>query len=365
MAHLATIARETRLLIKIGSVSFVVFLLLFFSFKGYGFIRQTFFPPPPAPPEQGFGKLPPVLFPATTQPVPSGYRINTIDGALPIDIPDRLNVYIIATPSASLLALQNVSNSVSALGYNSPEYKISDTVYQWSNPENGSLMTYDILTHNFRIDSNILSNINPLNNLLTDKSYLENYLKGIIQVSRGGEPQVDPEKFELIPMRYDGQDLVEVENPAETQFARVNLYQEELGILKINGRDQELRVYYPYPDRTLMSFLLSQESDRDLNLVQAEFIYKPIVRESYSTYPIKTPQQAFQDLQNGNAYIVYNTSNQPVLDITDVTLGYYMGKSVDVNDLAEDQKYLMPIYVFIGNNFMAYVSAIAPSSIAN
>ena len=71
-------------------------------------------------------------------------------------------------------------------------------------------------------------------------------------------------------------------------------------------------------------------------------------------YPIKTTKQAFDDLVQGNAYVMNNSVAKNV-DITDVTLGYYLG--------SETQPYTVPIYIFTGKNFIAYVQALASSAL--
>jgi hypothetical protein len=61
-------------------------------------------------------------------------------------------------------------------------------------------------------------------------------------------------------------------------------------------------------------------------------------------------------MQAGNAYII-NPRNLSSVVITSIELGYYESHT--------EQNYLLPIYVFIGNNgFMAYVSAIHPNLLA-
>ncbi|MCL5432856.1 MAG: hypothetical protein M1524_01950, partial [Patescibacteria group bacterium] len=70
-----------------------------------------------------------------------------------------------------------------------------------------------------------------------------------------------------------------------------------------------------------------------------------------ATYPIKTADESFSDLQRGDAYIVSYDGTDPNIKIKNVYLGYYLGDT--------EQDYLMPIVVFEGNdNFVAFISAI-------
>ena len=71
--------------------------------------------------------------------------------------------------------------------------------------------------------------------------------------------------------------------------------------------------------------------------------------ETFSTYPVKSPSQAFTDLKAGKGVMIIQPDNKNA-SITAVSLAYY---EPDVY-----QKYLEPVYVFTGPNMVAYVPAI-------
>jgi hypothetical protein len=61
-------------------------------------------------------------------------------------------------------------------------------------------------------------------------------------------------------------------------------------------------------------------------------------------------EEAYDDLQKGNAFVVAQVEPDGPLEITDVSLGYYMG--------LQNQEYFVPIVVFQGGTFKGYVNAL-------
>src|SRR3989338_7471079 len=132
MASLAQVTKETRLILKIGSSVAILVFIIFLIFKGGSFIRDTFFPAPPAPPEEKFGALPVMSFPqdAATQAVPE-FRVNTISGNLPT-FSTTIKVYELKQIESSITALQSARNRAAVLGYTQNQQIITPTIYKWS-----------------------------------------------------------------------------------------------------------------------------------------------------------------------------------------------------------------------------------------
>ena len=107
-------------------------------------------------------------------------------------------------------------------------------------------------------------------------------------------------------------------------------------------------MYYPRPPYSTINFLIV--GDTIDPVVEAQFFHQDIA-ETGETYPIKTADQAFEELRNGKGYIASFFGTSTTVKIKDVTLGYYISD--------RPQEYLMPIIVFHGDNdFIAYVSAV-------
>ncbi len=96
--------------------------------------------------------------------------------------------------------------------------------------------------------------------------------------------------------------------------------------------------------------LFVENIQNQLQIVDGHFFHQNISTK-FSTYPLKTADQAFSELKDQKAYIASYYGNNNNVSIKNVFLAFYM------EDAPQD--YLMPIIIFEGDNgFFAYVSAI-------
>lgn len=341
MANLASITRESRLILKIGAGVLGVGLLLYFLFQGYIFIKKL--TSPPTPPLQAFGKLPASVFPSDGTPGIL-FQINTVDGTLP-SFSDRANVYKLIMPQASLLDLSNAKDVLESAGFIENQIKISDTLYQWAQTKTGILIQYDIVTKNFALSSNYLTN--PTLSSATIMPAEEDIKKDVIsflEIIKIDVTDLDIAKSTVTYLQNNGGTLVEAENLANAKFARVELVQNPVN---------EIPFVYETPTTSLLNFMVSYPTSGNAQIVEGQFFHYSINSEENSDYPIKTATQAFEELKNGNAYMI-NPQNLTAVDITNVELRYYIGRKMN--------GYLLPVYLFTGPNFAGYVEAIPSSS---
>ncbi len=345
MASLATVTKETRLTLKILAALSVGGFLLFMIFKGGALLKNILFPTPAPPPVQKFGKLPHIDFPSKGGEGIE-YRINTVSGQLPV-LADRSDVYEIAKPQPNLLALDNARSRVSNDDFVQNETKITDTLYQWTQINTGIIIQYDILDQNFTIASNYLNNPGLSSNIrLPDKEKIKQDV--IAYLGSIGSPidDIDLGKSKVVLLQNSSGNLIEAENLANAKYANINLVQND-----INGTG----IVYPDPTRSILNFTVSYPV-REVKPLEGQFYhYRPVV-DTKSDYPIKTADQGLEDLKRGNAYII-NPQKLTTVDITDVAVKFYLG------DKTKD--YFLPVIVYTGINFTAYVEAIPDTSLAD
>ena len=158
---------------------------------------------------------------------------------------------------------------------------------------------------------------------------------------------IDLSQTQATNLSIKNNSLVLATSISNTQLIRVNFNQSD-----VNG----LPIYYQDPNESNISVLVGGGSDKP-QIVQATYIHQAIDTQS-ATYPIKTTNQAFAQLQKGQGYIASYYGTNKKITIRDVLLGYYISK--------EDQDYLIPIFVFQGDDgFIAYVNAITDEWIGN
>lgn len=334
---LVQVTRETRLILKFGGAAIAALFLMFLLFKGGSFIQQAFFPTPPPPPEEKFGKLPAISFPAQAGSFPE-FRINTISGALPV-FPPTIRVYKFLQLDTNITALQTAKGRAAILGYTQNQQSVTASQYRWTKNLQNNALLYDIVSLNFSVASDYLLNSAPGGNI-TDKEAVKNAISDFINTLGGNKTDIDLENgvFNYY-ISADGR-LTDVTDPNSASFVRVYLPQKKV---------DQMNIYYAAPNPSSLYFTLAGPNTSDV--VDASYNHFTPDLNTYSTYPIKTADKAFQDLQNGKGFIVSPTA-QSTVDITDVALGYYIGNE-------QNQAYLIPIVIFSGkNNFRAYVSAI-------
>lgn len=366
------------LLGAVVGVGIIIILALFFQLGIM--IKNVLFPPEVQPPTYAYDVLPKIQFPQNITSDKLTYTLNTITGALP-EFPDRLSIFPIQKPQPSFLNLDKAREKAAKLGFItdqgtvSPEINLGNATYQWiQNQTPHKRLTMSILSFDFTLTSNYLNLPESL-----ESNKLENEQEAV------GRVRQFLDSIELTPPDIAFEKTTDSENPAsyitnpqlfsiangvlvpstslsKTQVIRVDLYQKNMtyslntGIPEVTGGtkklDLDIPIIYPRPPYSTMNFLVAPGSSGS-EVVEANFIHQNIIIDetTEATYPIKTAQEAFDELTNGKAYIASYAGFEPNVAIINVFLAYYMGE--------DPQEYLMPVIVFEGNNgFFAYVSAV-------
>ena len=346
------------------------------------------YPPQIEPANQAYGKIVDIDFP---QSLPSGnltYTKDTDTGQLP-DFPDRIIVYPIVNNAPNLLNLETVKKKVANLGFVDdagnpvPEIARGGPNYEWDEPGDFQRkIIFDIVSQNYTMTSEYLSSITalradslkPLKDTTAAVSTVQGELGSIdlfpsdidLDKTNNADPKIG---YETAPILYSilTGSLKPASSLSDTQVIRVDLYQKDISytltagtsndLHKFQDFDEKLPILYPHPPYSTMNFLVASGVNQ-LQVVSSNFTHQTVNMDGDkpATYPIKTSEEAFNELTSGKAYIAANPGNQSQIFITNVYLAYYLGDT--------QQNYLMPIVVFEGSKgFYAYVSAIDTSAL--
>ncbi len=338
---------NTKTLAKVATITIAGIILLIFVLRILIGVKDLLFPKQAPPPVEGFGKLPPILFPKSALTTKLVYPIDTVTGTLPT-FPDRIEVYKTIQPQPSLLFLNRARDKVSKLGFSSGGKQIAPTVYQWENPNPPyKKIVLDILSFNFEMTSDFLSDKNVLDsrnvpggNGAIDLS--KSFLSGISSFPS----DIDDSKTKMTQLSIKDNKLTPATSFSTTQIIQVDFYQKNI---------KDYQVYYPNYPGSSMSILVGGGQFQGGQVVGAHFFHQQIGEES-TTYPLKSSQEAYQELQEGKAFIVSFNGSGKAAYINNMHLGYYISET--------KQDYLMPIYIFEGrNSFYAFLSAIRNESL--
>ncbi len=341
---LVTVTKDSRIILKIGGFAAGVFLAIYILVQGGTLFRNIFFPKPPPLPKQELGKLPHIKFPSSGTPGIQ-YTINTVDGQLP-RLPDRVNVYKLMKPEPNLLALETAKNTVDSADFVNNQTKLTDTLYQWTQIKTGAVLKYDIVTKNFSIDSNYLTNPGlSSTKIMPSVENIKSDMNGFLQSIGANTKNLDTDQPKIELFENQGGKLVAAQNLGTAKYARITYLQKSV---------DEIPIIYDNPSDSILTFVVAYPES--FAVLEGQFYNHEIDIAQKSDYPIKTASQAIEDLKTGNAYMI-NPQNLTQVDITNVELKYYLNR--------DSHDFLLPVIVVTGINFTAYVEAITPTSIEN
>lgn len=309
-------------------------------------VYKKVFPKPPPAPTVKYGKLTTIPFPEGSSTAKFTYTLETPEGGLPTNISTQAKVYFMPKTSPNLLSLDAAKTTAQALGFGTNAQQVSDTVYLFNNPKVPSALQMNIITGTFSISYNLVQDKGPLNS----KPPIAEVAASEFRSFLSGAGVLPPDLTGPTTSRYlklsDGQ-LISALSLSESNVVKVNLFRKNYDNLpSVTGT----------PDQANVWAILSGSSARDQQVVAAENHYYSVDETQYSTYPIKTPQEAFTELQNGQVYIAALGLNKDGdgLKIRRMYLAYFDPGSVT--------EFYQPIYVFEGDNgFIAYLPAVTPA----
>lgn len=101
------------------------------------------------------------------------------------------------------------------------------------------------------------------------------------------------------------------------------------------------------PNHVIATFINSE-----IKILKAKISYFEKTYDQYGVYPLKTGDQAYEELISGKGLIITNESKEKQITINKMFLSYL--------DLESYFPYFQPVYVFLGSdNFVAYVFAVS------
>lgn len=280
--------------------------------------------------DEKFGKLPQILLPKSVVKSSNfSYLLDTTTGGFP-QMPKVIKVYFIPQAGVSLLAPAKSKDLAIRLGFNSEAQSLSEYSHQFSDGSGGSL-TVELTTGNF----------NLLKRVATDSATLDSSLPDQVQIIAQFRDYLQSKNLLSAELK-DGRSKVIYDNPdfSQAKGAIVSIWPQDF---------DEKPIVTSNFNQALIKASITIDTDEANKFKEVRYIYWPIDKTTYSTYPIINASDAFEDLKGGKGYISLEP-NQPQVSITSVYLAYYQSEQYT--------PYLQPVYIFEGPNFAALVPAI-------
>lgn len=291
-------------------------------------------PKPEEKPEEKFGVLPALQFPASeVSSTNYTYSIDTTSGDLP-EVSKLMKVYFIPRAGVSLLAPEKSQKLANQLGFdNSPE-KPSPTEHRYTN-DSGDRLDIDLITGNFHYQKAEASASALLNNPpLPEEEAIKDF-KDYLASSNLLPEDIAGSQGKIILNNFPG---------TQIKNATVSLWPADIDGTPI--------ITATFNEGLIKALIAGAKNPVDMFL-RIDYTYWPVDKTTFSTYPLKTTEQAFDDLKAGQSFISQEPLN-PQVSIASVHLAYYESE--------EYIPYLQPVFVFEGPHFQALIPAISQNT---
>lgn len=335
----------TRRAINWGILAVGAYILLRIFWSIFFALFLILFPPKAPPPNNAFGKLPAIKFPAVATPSAQlTFQLQTIEGDVPRASPSA-NVYFMPKTAPNLLAIGGAQEFAGRLQFDPTPIQESKNIYRFNDREFPlRRMRYDIVSGNFILryafeqDPSIFTEKNfpspeaiqvEATNLLQQYDLIkEDFARGATNVTF---------------LRLNGVELTPTSSLSQADSVRVDFFRAAIG---------DMKLFTPNPSEAPVSVIYSGAAANKKHILELAYTYWPIDLTISATYGLITSSQAWENLQAGGGYIARYPTSGNIAVVRSVTLGYY--------DSYDPQTYLQPIFVFEGDNgFLAYVPAVS------
>lgn len=333
-----------RKVILVGGITLGVFIVgRVFLESAVNFWKATH-PEPPPPPTVGFGILPKLQFPAVND-APQRYKLEV--AAANMKAPsDRALVFFQPSKRASLLALDKAREQASVLGFLFDPDKVDGTQYRFRRTTPlPAVLDYNIINGTFLLRLDWQSDPTYLleNRLPTEDSAIGTTRQLLAQAGLL-EKDIATSSAKVTYLKASGTSYTNTVSLSEADFLQVDIFRSPIA--------SKYDVVTEKPSKGTVRAIISGHRDRAIQLTAMEYNYLPVNYQSVHTYPIISPQVAFQMLSQGKGYSAVTEGVTDAI-IRSVRMGYY--------DSGKEQQYLQPIYILEGDGgYVGYVPAIDP-----
>jgi hypothetical protein len=345
MASLTESSVISRKIIRYSLYGFILVLILRFTILTSIDLYHKYFPEKPKA-TLAFGKLPKLPYPQKDTPTDISYTLELPQGKLPL-FENLGYVYFMPPFQRNINALEEAREKARVFRFSPQEKQVAETipnVYVFQSPSEPSNFTINIITGIFSIGYNFDSNPQAVSGIPPTSAEITGRVTGILSSAN-----IFPEDFNQGPthsnfLKIENGEFVEVTSLSEANLVRVDLFRNGYGI---KGDIPAVTANFPNSN---VWFMYAGGSK---NPVVGEYHYFPVDKNRTATYPLKTAEQAWQELTGGKAFIA-NRGNVQIKNmiIRKVYMAYY--------DAGQYASFYQPIVVFEGeNDFAAYVPAVA------
>lgn len=345
MTTLTQVAQATKKILIL-----IVFCIIFFSFIYLIFstVRNIAISNRPAPTPivmTTFNRIPKITFPEQTFPSDIKFSIETLSGRIPEASPTA-KIFFIPKKQQGLLTNVRATQDAKKIGFTQEGQLIDKKlVFQEARKE----FTIDPISRNFTFsydylnDGSVFQGTNKI-----DKNSLKTIALNFLNTLSVLPKDYDPQNSKVTLLTFNGAQFIPTAGGSDDENATCGRI--DFPRTKIDN----LNVVTPKYNEGNIYVVVSKSLDKNKQIIKAQRYYQELSLENVGIYPLRSSNLAWQEFLNGKGYIVQsgNSTFTKRVIIRDSYLAYY--------DNPEKQTYLIPVYVFIGDEgFVGYANAIS------
>lgn len=324
------------------TIYFIIFLIIGRLVLNGGIaLYKRIFPPAPEPATVAFGKLTKLPFPDKNK-TNLQFVLETTDGEIP-KFPVKANVYFMPKKSANLLSLDYAKDTAKKLGFNPEPQQISDSLYKFNHRSSLATLEIDIITGAFSISYDLNADPLPISVKPTQPEITSTIVKSFLTSGNLLASDLTGETRHQFLKTSNGS-FVPAVSLSDANITRIDIFRKNYNQLPVVTNE---------PNKSNVWFLASGVREKGRDIIAGEYHYFPVDETKLATYPIKTGEQAWQELLNNNYYPAsYGTAiENDTIKIRRIYLAYF--------DPGVYTEFFQPVFVFEGDkDFVGYVPAV-------
>ncbi len=253
------------------------------------------------------------------------------------------------TPQSSFADLTESKTIAQALGFLSDGTALSDTIYRFAHKDVPATLDINIVNKTLSLSYNLGEDSELLKQRLRSREEAITVARSYLGRADLFVEDLENGSQEVEFLASGPEALMRVGSLSEANFVRVNFLRRSY---------DGLPVITPRNDRGTVWLLVSGETSGARQVIAGEYHYFPIDEGQRATYPIKTPDSAFEELKMGKGFVIAapKTGTSAVMNTNAVVRRVYIGYF----DSGKPQQFLQPVYVFDGDEISGF-RAIVPA----
>lgn len=328
-------------------LSVIVVFILYYSIQLVVLLVQLNKPPEAAPGlaiDTIFNQITPPEIRESTPSANYTFTLDTIEG-VPVTEAETAKVFYLPEANATLGFRENIYLMAKTLGFDTEltKYRLQGSSAVFA--DNQQKLTIDIKNYNFDYEYNQLSQEADrlADARIPSEGQILNAARDVLKNVGRYPEEIARGKTNIIYLAFnpETEQLQVVNSPDLANMVEVDFYRPNIGEIPVVAPR-----YFNSQNYVIMLF-----DSKGYKVIRSKIRFFEASTAQVGVYPLKSGDDAWRELNEGKGMVVSAPEGATNISIKRMFLGYL--------DPDIYQSYLQPVYVFLGENFAAYVPAVS------